>query len=591
MITKNLFDKGKSYKVLSSVEPSTLGLDAESHRNIRAQVADKNRFVPNVDFSSASNFVRYGSAKKYYETAFDRITNEYPYDGSSAEKQEFFNSSSYLDLHIYDNEYPTTTGYVTLSSDQWGSSTIKGTGAGAEDAWGVTDDLEYIRLVGGPHTSSDGMAGKTIHSQFSASNIYDSDIYDTEGILSLGKQGTRQSNLRFDLSKGITTEFWLNKGTWLGSSLTDKEVIFDLWNGEASSSAGYGRLLIYLTGSSNGQDPIRAHLASGSNVWDISYGGTTVLTSSLASSWRHIGLTFVSSSAQLESRFYYNGALKKTNTNTTLTSFGEVTGSLIAFIGGLQTSPSGNVYDGQTMTGGGKLSASLDEFRYWKVNRTHEQVAKNYFRHVDGGANTDIANTELGVYFKFNEGITTDESLDATILDYSGRLTNGSWYGYPAGTARNTGTAIVSASAAVKELEDPIIYSAHPDVSSKRAELVLSGSAYDYQNNTSMYYTLPSWIIEEDDGHGEILNLTQILASYFDTLHSQIEELPRLKDISYLSSSLKAYPFSVRLLESSGMYAPEIFVDATILEQHKGQSTTEVYDKDLSQIKNLNTQN
>ena len=67
MSSKNLFDKGKSYKVLSSVDPDTLGLDAESYRNIKAQVVDKNRFIPNVDFSSASNFVRYGSAKKYYE--------------------------------------------------------------------------------------------------------------------------------------------------------------------------------------------------------------------------------------------------------------------------------------------------------------------------------------------------------------------------------------------------------------------------------------------------------------------------------------------------------------------------------------------
>jgi hypothetical protein len=116
MSSKNLFDKGKSYKVLSSVDPDTLGLDAESYRNIKAQVVDKNRFIPNVDFSSASNFVRYGSAKKYYESAFDRIRDEYPYDGSAAEKQEFHNSSSYLDLYIYDNDYPTTTGYAVMYS-------------------------------------------------------------------------------------------------------------------------------------------------------------------------------------------------------------------------------------------------------------------------------------------------------------------------------------------------------------------------------------------------------------------------------------------------------------------------------------------
>ena len=96
MSSKNLFDKGKSYKVLPSVDPGTLGLDAESHRNIEAKVVEKNRFIPNLDFSDASSFVHYGSAKKYYESAFDRITNEYPYDGSSAEKTEFLNNSSYF---------------------------------------------------------------------------------------------------------------------------------------------------------------------------------------------------------------------------------------------------------------------------------------------------------------------------------------------------------------------------------------------------------------------------------------------------------------------------------------------------------------
>ena len=188
MSSKNLFDKGKSYKVLSSVDPGTLGQDAESYRNIRAQVVDKNRFIPNVDFTSASNFVRYGSAKKYYETSFDRITNEYPYDGSAAEKQEFHNSSSYLDLYIYDNDYPTTTGYANfgVAADYTG---ITGVGPGLYESsattkvgWTVGSSaagFEYIEIFGGPHTASNGMVGKTIHSEFSASNIYDSDIYDT----------------------------------------------------------------------------------------------------------------------------------------------------------------------------------------------------------------------------------------------------------------------------------------------------------------------------------------------------------------------------------------------------------------------------
>ena len=605
MSSKNLFDKGKSYKVLSSVDPNTLGQDAESYRNIRAQVTDKNRFVPNVDFASASNFVRYGSAKKYYETAFDRVTNEYPYDGSSAEKQEFFNNSSYLDLHLFDNEYPTTTGYgnfaVADDPDGTAISSANFTSATTKTGWtSGASTVEYVKIYGGPHTSSNGMVGSTIHSEFSASNIYDSGIYDTEGVLSLGKQGTRESNLKFDLSKGVTTEFWVNfNSDWpVGGGLPVNQVLYDQWNGTVSSSAGYGRFLVFATsseaGSLAGQDPIRVHLGSGSNIWDVGFGGTTFTTASLKDTWNHIALSFISSSSELEAKFYVNGNLHETKTNTTIAALGEITGSLIAHIGAGQTPVSGANATAQAAhsTPFSPFSGSMDEFRYWKASRTHEEIAKNYFRHVDGGTNTDIANTELGVYFKFNEGTVGNTTTDSTVLDYSGRITNGTWVNYPGSGARNSGSAIVSASAAPFEVEDPIIYADHPLVSAKRAELVLDGSSYDYQNNSSIYYSLPSWIIEEEEEKGgEILNLTQIMGSYFDTLHSQIKEVNKLKNINYISSSHKPHPFSNRSLESSGLFAPEIFVDADVLEQFKGQSETALYEKDLSEIKNLIYQN
>ena len=585
MSTKNLFDKGKSYKTLSSVDPATLGLDAESYRNIQAQSVDKDRFIPNVDFSSASNFVVYGSAKKYYESAFDRIRDEFPYDGSSAEKQEFFNSSSYLDLYIYDQEYPKSTGYAIFSADGWGTTVSK------TDGWGISADLEYIEFYGGPHTASNGMENKTIHSEFSASNIYDTDIYDTQGVLPLGKQGSRGSNLELDTSKGFSIEFWMKKDEFI-TSLTERETIFDLWNGELSSSDSYGRITVHLSGATGGEGPLRINIMSGTTGFqNINVLNGDYTTGSVADgNWHHYGITFVSGSDSVTLNAYIDG--QRVNTSINSLNLQPITGALRARIGGLTTAPSGNAFHGTDLAGAGKLSASLDEFRYWKVERTHEEISKNYFRHVDGGTNTDISNTELGVYFKFNEGITTNTTTDSTVLDYSGRITNGTWVGYPSSNARNTGSVIVSASAADREVEDPIIHSNHPDVTSKRSALSLSGSAYDYQNNSSIYYTMPSWIIEqEEEEGGELLNLTQIIGSYFDTLHSQISEVPKLKNISYASSSHRPYPFSGRLLESNGLFAPEIFVDATVLEQFKDQSETELYEKDITEVKNLIYQN
>ena len=148
----------------------------------------------------------------------------------------------------------------------------------------------------------------------------------------------------------------------------------------------------------------------------------------------------------------------------------------------------------------------------------------------------------------------------------------------------------MSASAAHEEFRDPIIYKEHADVANLYAELESSGSAHDFGNNSSIYYTLPSWIIDEDshqEKKGEILNLTQIIASYFDQLHLQIREVPDIKDTRYTSSSLKPYPFSDKLLENAGMVAPEIFVDSDIISRIMSKDKDRVYEEELSDIKNL----
>ncbi len=81
--------------------------------------------------------------------------------------------------------------------------------------------------------------------------------------------------------------------------------------------------------------------------------------------------------------------------------------------------------------------------------------------------------------------------------------------GYTA-NSRNTGSAIVSSSAAIKEFRDPIIYSFHPAVESLSESLKLSGSAHDGTNNASIYNSIPAWITEEDfEGQKNLVSMTQ----------------------------------------------------------------------------------
>ena len=132
----------------------------------------------------------------------------------------------------------------------------------------------------------------------------------------------------------------------------------------------------------------------------------------------------------------------------------------------LQTAPSGS----SATANSGKLSGSIDEFRYWKTRRTSNQININWFTNVDGGANTDdeTSNNDLGVYYKFNEGITQDSSSDSIVLDYAGRITNGVWTGYTGQYSRNTGSAMVSASVANSEYAEPIVRANHPEYQSTR---------------------------------------------------------------------------------------------------------------------------
>jgi len=575
MSYKHYFDKVSALQAIADKSAQQIGGDIESAGFLAADVENDQRFIPRVDFSKPENFARYGSAESYYAQSIKRITNTYPYDGSLQEKIQWELDSTYIDLHLFDKQYPRTNGYVIMAADGWGTSAVTGD-------YGSSSAPEYILFQGGPHANPNGMS--PYPTKFTGSNYYE-------------PTRNRESNLKFDLqNKGVSVEFWLKKDEFL-PSLTKKEVVFDLWNGAATTHASYGRLRIELSASEDGTSPFLVSIMSGAaGVQWSSVGASTVTTASIADGlWHHYAVSFKSASAGIQTRFYIDGEL---NNQSLLGSTGinEVTGALRAYIGGLTSAPAST----SAVRTAGKLSASLDEFRYWKTQRSSKEVGRYWFTDVNGGSNTDPepyqqtlenVNTKLGVYYKFNEGITNTASYDSTVLDYSGRLTNGTWVGYTS-NSRNTGSAIVLSSAAIKEFKDPIIYSNNPAVYRLTNQLQLSGSNYDVNNNASMYNSIPSWITEEDQaGAGQLKSLTQILSSYFDTLQLQIESLSTLGNIVYPSGSQKPLPFTDHLLESRGFVAPEIFLDADILQRLASRSETKVYEKKLVDIKNTIYQN
>ena len=199
----------------------------------------------------------------------------------------------------------------------------------------------------------------------------------------------------------------------------------------------------------------------------------------------------------------------------------------------------------------------------------------------------------MGVYYKFNEGITGNPVTDATVLDYSGRISNGTIENYSS-NCRNTNSAIVLSKAATTEFKDPIIYSSHPSVSSLLDRKKTLGRMHDYNNSISLYRSMPGWMAEEDEKKSNNLKyIMQILASYFDDLYLQIDKLSKLKDINYPDDNNyeKPLPFADRLLSTRGYDAPELFAHANALAKFLQRDEKKLFEKKLHEVKNIIYQN
>ena len=571
MTIKKLFDKTIPYSVLSSKDIGSLGEEVESSGNITQRFIQKNRFLPAVDYSNPANFAFYGSAEEYYKSSLHRVLNQYPYDGSLKERTKYLNESTYFDLYIFENMYPRRTGYVTISENGWGPLDFK------IGILGVPENIEYIEIKGGPHAAPPEYSNKSLAQQFPEANIYE-------------PSENRESNLKFDLTEGVTVETWLKKEALIPLTETIFETIFHMTN-DPSGTDTSGSFMVVLNTSMTGPTDGPIHCEIMSDGVSIPFDFTEILTVDLIDgNWHHLAFTFYNSGSALVSKGYMDGKLKET-----IIKAGDarapITGSLIANIGAFRPITNATWYAPSAVgipVGAGKLSGSLDEFRYWKTTRTSEQIGRYWFTQVGGGTNTDEANTDLGAYYKFNEGITGIASTDSMVLDYSGRISNGSWVGYSA-DARSTGSAIDSYLEKESEFKDPIIYASHPAVVALQTSLNNSGSLYDLTNNSSLYYGMPSWIVEEDETEGteQLLKLTQIMGSYLDTLQLQIQSLPKLKDITYDFANNKPIPFAEKFLQGLGFVAPEIFVDSSILAQVLNRSEDIKFDLDLEDIKSL----
>ena len=272
-----------SIKDLFSNKPTVMqsansaSVDIESPDFLEALRKQRDEVVPPIDFMSASNFVRFGSAKEYYAESIKRIYNYYPYDGSEKEKIEFNLSSSYLDRYIFDYKYPKHTGYAKFSSDS------------------------YIQINRGYNKATTPTSTK-LSKLFSDNDPY----YDSSN--------RKKQSFVFDLDDGVTIEWWMNKEDFD----TKQETFFEL----KSSNI---KLDLVLTGT---VEPVKLYASSSAEISLSTISDSGFESTDLAnSSWSHYAVSISNTAANTIVNFYRNGVHKKQSSFTRIsTPEGNMTG-------------------------------------------------------------------------------------------------------------------------------------------------------------------------------------------------------------------------------------------------------------------------
>lgn len=604
MSVKDLFNKGDGRIISSQTLENILDDGMESASFISEFEKDSERFMPAVDFTKPAKFARYGSAESYYADTISNIWKTFPYDGSFKEKISWHNTGSYLQRFIFEKEYPRTNGIATFNSS---SHTYTSTKISSGFPAYSSSAPQYILFYGGPNADPDGDYKSQLLPGNTGKGKSKANLYHTGS--------NRGNNLEFNMDKGVTIEFWMKKDAWADTdpaAPNKLEYLYDMGIIDATGAA-YGHFSLYSFNNATAKSQIRVWSSSGSVA--TGWFHETGLSDIADGKWHHYALTFGVESEANITKLYVDGEEKSSLSSPDLDSDGvtgyvkTIEGPWVAALGAISSPQAANVtrpsLDSNLTSGdkgwGNIGHTSFDEFRYWKRARTPKEIRRFWKFQVGGGTNTDTSNTDLGVYFKFNEGITGNSSRDSVVLDYSGRISNGTWEGYQS-DSRSTISGLVKSGYIDSEYKDPIIYSSHPDVKAYYDRKVLEGKNYDHNNNASLFYTLPTWMIETDlesskGGSLVLKKLTQIMASYFDTLQLQIDQLPKLRNIGYPSSSLgptfsdKPNPFMDKLLHSYGFETAELFSDITALERYYNRNESASFGLKINEIKNFVYQN
>lgn len=499
-----------------------------SEEEIKQLNISQQRHISSVNYYSPGNFARFGLAEEYYKNAINYINSSFPYSAHTEEKLSWINSLNDFEYHIYLNEFPKAIGCVALSGTQ------------------NIDVFSHIKDI-----SSDALDSYNLSIKYASNKLWD-----------LESGVTFESWIKFEDSADITE---ILSVTSVSSSFSTQEI-----------------LKIYKEPGSSG----KLCVTDNTNTYQFT-------TNIELDSWNHYAVSITKNSILL----YLNGVLTE---SISAVSFNEDYVKNVFTPLGLfnksffETNPDTTGFVKIPVFKIGSLARIyLDETRFWNGIRSTEKIGRYWFTKINGNNFQDPNNSNLLFYFRYNEG--WDSQYQFLCLDYSGRDNDGEINNFT--QSCRLAESAIELSPAISANEEPdIIYkglSYSSTVKNFYNFKVGLGAFYDETNIHSLYKKFPSWVLEseEESETKHLKQLIQIVSYYFDDLYNKIQEITNYKSIKYGEDKEKIYPFYDKILSSAGFNFTDLFTNLDIIEKISSRNDKEVFEGEISKIKNAIFQN
>ena len=517
-----------------------------------------------IDYSKFEKHTFFNSAVSKVNIAFDRIVNEFPFDGTEREIEAFIDSLTGYEKHIFDS-FPKNIGYLVFSGTVSGEAYHEGTYLKVNDKAG-TSYPEFSKNKTGNSVINPGLSSFSIEMQiFPPAIVNDNQVIcqmlsGTNGKFGNGgftlglssSVSTSESTLIFAVVSGTTqlhATGTINKGQWNHVCAT------------FNRSPGVGDLLLYASGNL-----IASSSDSADEMGTLSFNSVMPL---------YIG----SGSAQ----------------------------SLVLQMEDPTDTEQSLWTPQQTFSG------SIDEFRFFHKTRSTIDQKNTSLKEI-----YPDDEESLRLYFKFNEP-SGSYSIPDVALDSSGNSLHTKITNFDSTNSRLTGsnTDWGVCMTAEKKFLSPILFPSFDNVRGLNADLLHSASLFDNQNPNIITKLIPPHYLEmgsEDQGFNSmtgsmgdmiksnsvpgssVIGSPQIMsaflliwAKYFDEMKIFIDHFSNLIHIDYDDIDTAADKFLPFVARYYGFDLPAIFSNTNPEQFIKGENidgTYSVSPESLSYVQN-----